>query len=468
MSLIVKYSLFLLLLLSSLEANQFSLVSKENYITSKSPKITDLKEVKGDYLIASPFAEGDELTWMKKFNIVELGNVEDNNVNATLLKKQGLLQIPHHIAYDWMPALYYYTDGENRDFVEWLYQHREKTTLNPEGPFIHCKENHYDWCREYYYNLGNEELFDKRVADLLNNMQERKFNGIFFDWAPAQYILDKPYKEILSNFKKLNPKLQYFDLVEKFYKTLKKKNIFVVTNQGFRQKQFVLPYVTYDMTESYITTDVTKKIKLQLLNKGWVDEISVTNYYPIYDNSQSIADSLKFIDMLTKYKKEYKKDGFKNFIYLNYIAPDYEKVYKNLPLYKEVKPKNAIYFSYAMAKLTNNLVYAEIPTNRKLERDEIYFYDLGAPLGESYEKIGTLEGYIRFYEKGFVLVCEQSSEELYLKIQSPHLKRGRTILDTYSNIYLKSQKETTVVDLKFQKDIFTHKNLPLGRVYLYL
>ena len=468
MSLSLKYSLFLLLVLSSLEANQFSLVSKENYVTKKSPKTTDLKEMKGGYTIGSPFAKGDELAWIKKFNIVELGNVEDENVNASLLKKQGLLQIPHHIAYDWMPALYYYTDGENRDFVEWLYKHREKATLNPEGPFIHCKENHYDWCREYYYNLGNEELFDKRVADLLNNMQKKSFNGVFFDWAPAQYILDKPYKEILNNFKKLNPKLQYFDVVKKFYKRLKEKNIFVVTNQGFRQKQFVLPYVAYDMTESYITTDVTKKIKLQLLNKGWVDEISLTNYYPIYDDSQSITDSLKFIDMLTKYKKEYKKDGFKNFIYLNYIAPDYEKVYETVPLYKEVKPKNAIYFSYAMAKLTNNLVYAQIPTNRKLERDEVYFYDLGAPLGESYEKIDTLEGYIRFYENGFVLVCEQSSKELYLKIQSPYLKKGVTILDTYSNVYLKSKNDTTVVNLKFQKDIFTHKNLPLGRVYLYL
>jgi len=193
----------------------------------------------------------------------------------------------------------------------------------------------------------------------------------------------------------------------------------------------------------------------------------VTNYYPIYDNSNDLKDSLKFIDLLSSYKKKYKKYGFKNFIYLNYLAPEYERVYESSLLYRMKKPKNGIYFSYAMAKLADSMVYAEVSENRNLERDEIYFYDLGHVLGASYEKLDAIDGYIRFYKKGFVLVSQAYSTELYLKIKSKYLKKNIKIYDTYNKNYLKVDQESVTVLLKYQQETFGHKYLPLGRVYLY-
>ncbi len=464
-------SLVWLLLSVVLEAESIDnsvLVNKDTYKASPVTHNLEITKKKGDYALASVFGDKKEIAWAKRFNIVELGNVENPDVTYALLHEKGLLHVTYPIAYDWMPALYYYTDGKNREFIEWLYKNRQTTTLNPNGPFVHCKENHYDWCQDYYYNLSNKEVSQKRVDDLLANMKKRGFRGLFFDWASGSYIEEEAYKSMLQNFNKLKTGKSYFDFVSRFYQKLKDLNIFVVTNQGFRQAKHVLPFVQYDMTESYITTDVRKKIKIQLTQKGWVNSVPVTNYYPIYDDSKELKDSLKFIDMLSAYKKKYKKFGFKNFIYLNYLAPAYKKIYESSLVYKPVKPKNGIYFSYAMAKLADSMVYAEISQNRELERDEVYFYDLGHVLGKKYEKLDALKGYIRFYEKGFVLVSEPYTKELYLKINSKYLKKNTKIYDAYEKKELRSSKNSVTVDLKFEKESFTHKYLPLGRVYLYI
>jgi hypothetical protein len=452
---------------------QADMIPNSTLVTKKAYKVLDdksepnLPKKRGEYVLASVFGNKEELEWAKRFDIVELGNVEDSKVSYELLEKKGFLDLAHPIAYDWMPALYYYTGGENRAFVEWLYKNRAVMTINPKGPFIHCKENHYEWCQDYYYNLGNEELMKKRVEDLISNMKIRGFRGVFFDWASGVYIEEAAYRSILLNFEKLNPGKSYFDFVSEFYQKLRASNIFVITNQGFRKAEYILPFVQYDMTESYITTDVAKKMKIQLFQKGWVDSVMTTNYYPIYKDSHTLKDSLKFIDLLSGYRKKYKKFGFKNFIYLNYLAPEYEKIYASSQLYKMKKPKNGIYFSYAMAKLADGMVYAEVPGNRKFERDEIYFYDLGHVLGEKYEKLDAIEGYIRFYEKGFVLVSQSYPKELSLKISSKYLKSKKKLYDVYNKTKLKIVENSVAVNLEYEEDQITKDKLPLGRVYLY-
>jgi len=442
-------------------------VSKDYYIVlHKTKGLTTLKQ-KGGYATSSLFEGKGAIRWTKKFNIVELGDINDDRLIYKLLKKDGILSIKHHIAYDWMPAFYYYTDGHNSSFVSWLYKHRRFATLNPNGPFIHCKENHYSWCQDYYYNLGNKEVFRRRVDNLLHTIKQKGLNGVFFDWASGGYILQKNYKSIFARFKQLNPHKNYFALVAKFYKILRQKGVFVVTNQAFRKHRYLLPFISYDMTESYITDTKHIQKKVQIQNIGWVNNLEITNYYPIYDNSHKLKDSLFFINLLTKYKKQYHKYGFKNFIYLNYLAPDYKKVYSSGMLYHMVKPKNGIYFGYAMAKLTDNLVYAEVPQNHKLERDNIYFYKLGRALGKSYLTLQNIGGYVRFYKNGFVLTCKAHRHDIYLSISSKFLPRNTDIYDAYNKAWLRDKNKRLTVKLHFIQNQFTKAYLPLGRLYLY-
>jgi len=450
---------------NDIKSNAF-LVDKSLYKTYDFKKGKILKK-KGDYVLGSMFADKEEMNWTGKFKIAELGGIDDIHINYDLLKKSGALDIKYRLGYDWMPAFYYYTSGKNRKFVKWLYNKRDLATLNPKGPFLHCKKNGYDWCQDYYYNYGDKEILEKRAKDLSSNMKTKGFNGLFFDWASGGFINSKEYIGLKRRFYKLNPDKNYFKMIAKFYRELKKRKIFFVTNQAFRQEKYLLKYITYDMTESYITTDTKIKKRVQIAGKGWVDSIKVTNYYPIYKNSKNLKDSLHFIDLLTKYKKSYKKYGFKNFIYLNYIAPRYEKIYESMPLYAEKKPKNAIYFSYAMAKLTDNLVYAELSSNRKLERSDIYFYDLGEVLGKKYEKIDSIGGYIRFYKNGFVVVSSAQKSTIYLKIKSKYIPNNSYVFNPFENIWLKSGDENLVVKIDYLKDAFTKKTLPAGRVFLY-
>jgi len=442
------------------------LVKERDYKTIK-VKNTKLSTKKGEYVLASLFHD-KQLDWARKFDMAELGGVDDTHITLDLFKKKRVFGIKRHIGYDWMPAFYYYISGKNRKFVDWLYSNKNEMTLNPNGPFLHCKKNGYDWCKDFYYDYGDKKLFEKRVDDLISDIKTKGFNGVFFDWASGGFILSKEYKSMQKTFAKRHPKQNYFELVGKFYKNLKKRGVFIVTNQAFRKEKYLLRYVDYDMTESYITTDIDKKIKIQLVGKGWVDSIKVTDYFPIYKNSKSLKDSLHFINLLTSYKKKYKKYGFKNFIYLNYIAPKYKKVYASASLYRKIKPKNAIYFGYAMGKLTNNLVYAELPTDRKLERDNLYFYDLGKSLGKSYIKLSAIkESYVRFYQKGFVLASNANKKSLFLKLVSDFIPKNRKIYDTYNEIWLQSKNHTLVVKLDYQKDTFNGKILPLGRVFVY-
>ncbi|NOX16598.1 MAG: hypothetical protein GXP61_11375 [Epsilonproteobacteria bacterium] len=469
---------FFLLLLFIFESNLYSTVDTKNSIIVNSNQFKlyknnetqslKLPTKKGDYATASIFGDKSELDWSKKFNVVEFGGIDDEHITYQLLKRKKVLKIPYRIAYDWMPAFYYYINGGNSNFVKWLYKNKTQRTLNPNGPYLHCDENHYNWCKDYYYNLGNNNVFRHKINNLLNNIKNRGFNGLFFDWASGGYILQNEYKSIFNYYKKLNPHKNYFKIIGNFYKKLKKLNILVITNQAFRKDNFLLPFVDYDMTESYITTDKNIKKKIQILGKGWVENIPITNYYPIHSNSHSLKDSLHFINLLTAYKRKYKKYGFKNFIYMNYLAPEYRKIYKALPLYKMVKPKNGIYFSYAMAKLTNNFVYAEVPYNRKLEKDDVYFYNLGLPLGKNYIKLNAIKGYVRFYKNGFVLVSNAYKKDVYLKVISSYLPKNRFIYDAYDHTWLKSYKNSIIIKLHFQKNTFSKKSLPIGRVFIYV
>ncbi len=468
---LIKILLFLPMLYTitlSAKTENSTIVDKIQYhILNKIPKNLKIYTKKGDYTTGNFSDNKKEIRWIENFNIVELGDINSNNINHKFMTKNGFSHIKYRIGYDWMPAFYYYINGNNRKFIKWLYNNKKQTTLNPNGPYPHCKDNNYSWCKDFYYNWGNQKVLSKRVQDLILNMEEKGFNGLFFDWASGGFITDNKYQTMKKNFERLNPKKNYFKLVGKFYKTLKKRGILIVTNQAFRKNKYLLKYTTYDMTESYITTDIDKNIKIQIKNKGWVNHIKITDYYPIYKNSKTIKDSLYFINLLTSYKKKYKKYGLKNFIYMNYLAPKYKKIYKSLNLYEMIKPKNAIYFSYAMAKLTNNFVYAEIPENRQLERDNIYFYDLGHPFEKSYEKLDAIDGYIRFYTNGFVLVSKKYKKEKYIKLYSKYIKSHKILIDTYNHIFLKSSEHSIVIKLDYEKDTFSSDYLPLGRVFLY-
>ena len=460
----LAYSACSLLLCNTLYADK-ALNSQLSNISQYKPLQLHKKlhYTKGEYATGVPFSSEYDKEWIEKFNIVQVGGVNDADISPQVLKDKGVLKSMYHIGYDWMPAFYHYTSGTNRPFIVDIIKHKESMTLNPNGPFIHCKRNGYDWCEDYYYNYFDTTTFDMRVNELVKAVNIKGYNGVFFDWGSTKFLSEPENKQMYEFVTAHYPKQSYLEQVKKFYTTLQERGVFVVSNQAFRDDALLVS-VDYDMTESYITTIKKLKKSIIVADKN-VTTIDLTRYYPIYANSHTIDDSLSFLNLLDRYKKKYKKNGFKNFIYMNYIAPKYIQVSANT--YKAVKPKNAIYYGYAMGKLTASIVYGEVQKNRNLEKDDIYFYDLGKPLGESYQKLDALHGYIRFFEKGFVLVSSAYKSQKYLKIVSHYLENIKSIFDTYNKQWLKNTKEGVTVRLDFEKNGFEEETLPLGRVFLY-
>ncbi len=443
-------------------------------------------KTKGVFVTTYPWIAAENpnvLNWLKKFKIVEVGGFDDESYIEKFISEL-LSNNVKPIIYEWMPAGYYRLNGKNNEFMEWVYKNKQTYTLNPNGPFIMCDGKE---CEDLYFDLGKEELISRRLQYFNNSLNKIGAVGLFFDWASGTYINEDSYRKILREWYFRHPDKDYLEAVGDFYRTLKENtNILTVTNQGFRNAKNVLPYTDYDLTESYATS-VDKVCcsnsslcgKVNILYKGKIYRLNVyqTVYYPVSNDacSGSISDTIQWLNYL-KGKLLYAGSNFKGYIYLNYAAPEYIKTNNNeKTVYILKKPKNAIYFGYAIPKLRGWNAYTEVILSDDephrlplLEQDEVYFADLGNPLGISYEHFQNEYGdyYVRYYENGFVLAGKFDHSSC-LTLTSPHIREGK-IYDIYNKEVYLAKNQTITFHIKPEKDQLTGDYAPLGRVFVYL
>lgn len=350
--------------------------------------------------------------------------------------------------------------------MRWIYANRSWTTLNPRGPFPHCEENGYDWCQDLYFDLGNSTVRKKINEYIRSIVLSSSWDGIFFDWASGTFIEEEAYLPLLDLFRRKHPHENYLRAVVKTYRELRNflnREKIIVTNQGFRNPD-VLKWVDYDMTESYGTGCEYFGRVINVEGMGPV-EVPQTVYYPVSNNyfSGSLQDSLYYLDYLWKLLVRFKDGRLKNFIYMNYAAPLFRET--NPGVYRPYQPKNAIFYGYALAKLRNFVSYTEIPFLRKLEQTDLYFYDLGKPLGDLYFPING--GYVRYYKNGFVIVGEWDRVEKIV-LSSPYLLEGSPVYDLYDEKWIGRVKNSSVTLTIFpDRDPLTGRMAPVGRVFFY-
>ncbi len=424
---------------------------------------------RGDY--ATGYSDSDEntLKWLSKFNIVEIGGVGDiaNSSTISFLKERGVRNI---LCYDWMPAVYYYIEEENNVFVNWIFKNRYYTSLNPEGPFPHTEEMGYSFARDYYLDFGVFEVIDRKGKFISNFVSENGYGGIFFDWASGVYINEDEYKPLKNRFNKLHPGLSYLSAVGNFYNNLsllfKKKNLIIATNQGYRNPENVLPYVNYDMAESYIVGYDYFGKYLEVKGRGFV-KVPQTQYFPVsMAGKESFKDTLFYLNRVKNILNNHKGEDFSNFIYLNYAAPDFifnKKEGKYIP----TQPKDAIFLSYSTAKLTGTISYLEVPFDRKLERNDIYFLDLGKATGDNYKVDESNKFAIRFYQYGFVLVYYGEELNKEIKVQDSSIPDGCMYYDFYKKEWLRADGKSISIKIETKRDPLTKKTIPAGRVMVY-
>ena len=415
---------------------------------------------RGLYATGRADPDGAEQAWLSRFAIVESGDLWDSPGPAQReLMRRGV----RVLGYDWMPAMYHYLDGSpDPPLAAWLYRNRDWASLNPQGPFPHCEEEGYDWCEDYYFDYGHSRVRNRKARAVAGALE--KYSGVFFDWAPGVFIEEDVYAPLQQTFARRHPDLTYQEAVGHFYQTLRARvgDGLVVTNQGFRNAENVLPHVDWDITESYATTDMYLGRRLNVLGRGRVD-VPDTIYFPVSADFRrgSLSDTLEWLHYLDRVGRAYGGPRFQGFIYLNYAAPSFVPVGNGL--WRAEVPKNAILYGYAVPRLLGYTAYTEVPFDHTLERFPVYQADLGRPLGTRYEKQGG--AYVRFYQNGLVLVGHFPGP-VRVRISSPWLRKG-WLYDFYTGKWIRAETGSLTVDLIPESDPVTGRTAPVGRVWVY-
>lgn len=423
----------------------------------------------GAFATASLPLEDAQLAWAARFALVETGDLhEPTDPDVAELRRRGV----DVLLYEWMPAGYHYTDGgPDFAFMRWVYTGRERLTLNPYGPFPHCTGAGYDWCEDYYYDLALPELRAERTRDVAANLDAADAAGVFFDWGPGVFIEEDAYAPMRAAFARRHPGGDYLAAVGDFYADLRAalpEARLIVSNQGFRNAGHVLPYVDLDMTESYGTGEEYLGRRLYLEGRGWT-EVPSTIYYPVSEDFQSgrLRDTLDWLDELGELAARWAGPRFRGFVYMNYAAPDFAPVgalADGTPVYAPRPPRNAVFYGYALPLLKGWTGYTETPWDHAYERGfELYFADLGAPLGDDYEDHG--DHALRCYENGVVAVGEGTLAGA-VTLTSPCIRAGR-VYDLYSGTWRQAGAGRLELEVAPAIDEVTGRPAPWGRVLVY-
>ncbi|HVE71905.1 MAG TPA: hypothetical protein VNI54_11090 [Thermoanaerobaculia bacterium] len=103
----------------------------------------------------------------------------------------------------------------------------------------------------YYYDPVSREHARDRAVVLARRLRTLGYDGVFFDTTTAASV----HPTALAEFRNRYPGRSYDEEFSRFLGTLRQelRGGIIVTNQGFRAAEHVLPYADWDVSESLIT-----------------------------------------------------------------------------------------------------------------------------------------------------------------------------------------------------------------------
>lgn len=102
----------------------------------------------------------------------------------------------------------------------------------------------------YYYDPATREHQRGRAEMLARRLRALGYDGIFLDTTTSHSV----HPEALAEYKRRHPSLPYDQAFAGFLANLRAEGVrLIVTNQGYREADHVLPHADWDVTESLIT-----------------------------------------------------------------------------------------------------------------------------------------------------------------------------------------------------------------------
>lgn len=96
-----------------------------------------------------------------------------------------------------------------------------------------------------------------RAKSLARKLRSIGYDGTFLDTTRAENVLPAA----LDEFRKRHPGIEYDAAFAKFLAALRREQILIFTNQGYRDAEHYLPYADWDLTESLIADRPLREVR---------------------------------------------------------------------------------------------------------------------------------------------------------------------------------------------------------------
>lgn len=213
----------------------------------------------------------------------------------------------------------------------------------------------------FYFDPGTREHQRGRAEQIARRLRSIGYDGVFLDTTTSESV----HPAALAEYTRRHPDIGYDEAFAGFLATLRAAGTMIVTNQGYRRADDVLPYADWDVTESLITHPRNGAFELRPWNASgdrW--------------NSMSYL----FRKLITPAQRKYPRVRF---THINYVSS------------AEVKRIEEI---IAIARLYDHDAYIAVADLNKVIETDLYFLDLGRPK----PRVETARGAYRAFEHGFV------------------------------------------------------------------
>lgn len=389
----------------------------------------------------------EELAWFGRFRLVVPGSALPA-WQVDLLRSAGT----GLFLYEWATGIYI-TDPQQVDPGSWkgeVWANRERWLLNPDGP----AEGPDGRWRAYYYDPYHRDFQRAWVGDMDGRRKSAGYQGIFFDLVGSGAVP----ADLRQVYESRHPAKPYDRALADVFAAVRKKGMLVFTNQGYRRAEHYLKVADYDLTESLMTSYAWGfPVTVYVEGAGLVGRRET--YYRPWSSLRTIGDDIQV--KVARYNPAVKV------LHLNYANAAYEPTGAtatvngaSYPVFREVTDRAAIYYGYVAAKLWGQESYS-YGRPLRLGQDEVYFADLGLPLGSGYEERDGVV--LRYYERG-VVVLNPSTEVRSVSLASPLVPAGVAgVHDLYAGDLLPG----LTVTIAPTRSEASGQVYPSGRVYLY-
>lgn len=310
----------------------------------------------------------------------------------------------------------------------------------------------------YFYDFNNAEFRRFYIAFIQKRIQETGYPGIFFDYI-GSWALPEKVKDL---WKAKYPTRTYDEAGVQFLQELRQAapEVRLFGNQAYRLTDAYYKYLDYDISESHATSFVWgKEVKIRVQGKG-LQTVRETFYRP--------WDGVAGYKTISQERRERAAGQKQVRVYdINYLQPRYiltgkteQSGGKAVPVFAESTDRPAIFYGYALAKLTNADSYASDWYAPGYGKDDLYFLDLGKPLGNSF--IETKDAVVRYFQKGFVVVTRRAERTAFTPDKTYRPAGATGLWDMYAG---KRISEVVIQPVYYPA---TKSYYPSGRVYLYV